>query len=119
MDENQKPEENKTEDFKGYTGLQPHLTKISFIEMNLGQLFLGLILIFGGFIFLAKNMGWLEFKIAIELQRFWPIFLIFGGLAMIKTRSLLTTILGIVAVFLTFGVVVWVIFGLGPCGFGN
>ena len=120
MNENkEQPDITEAEKYEGYTGFQPFKNKKHETELNLGQLFLGFILIFGGMIFLAKNMGWLNFTVTGDWVGYWPIFLIFAGLAMVKTRSLLTTILGIVATILTFGIVAWVIFGLGFCRFSQ
>ena len=119
MNENQKPSQTNPENYEGYTGPPVDLKKTTKIELNLGQLFLGLILIFGGLLYLAKNMDWLNFELNLPLARFWPILLVFAGLAMIKTRSLLTTVLGIIAVLLTFAVIAWVIFGTGLWGLGG
>jgi uncharacterized membrane protein (UPF0136 family) len=119
MNENQKPSQINPEGYEGYTGPPVDLKKTTKIELNLGQLFLGLILIFGGMLYLAKNMGWLNFELNFSWVRYWPILLVFAGLAMIKTRSLVTTILGLIAVLLTFAIVVWVIFGTGLWGLGS
>jgi len=107
-------EQTSQKNYEGYTGFRPSDAKKPPFELNLGQLFLGLILIFGGLFFLAKNMGWLQINnIPVDWQRFWPVLLVFAGLAMIKTKNFVSTLIGLIATILVFGLVVWVVFGLG------
>ncbi len=114
--QNEQPKSEPQQKYEGYTGFHPADAKKPGFELNLGQLFLGLILTFGGLFFLAKNMGWLEVKsLPFDWQRYWPILLVFAGLAMVKTKNFIATLIGVVVTILLFGFVAWVVFGLGFC----
>lgn len=75
-----------------------------------GNLFLALILILIGFVFLLNNFGVLPWGIWTTLWRFWPVFLIIAGLEIILGKSFVASVIiaslgiGLIASFLVFSV---------------
>ncbi len=64
-----------------------------------------IILIFIGIIFLLNNFGLISWDIWGMLWRFWPIFLIIGGLQLVLGKSLFSNIvIGVITAILLLGV---------------
>jgi hypothetical protein len=63
--------------------------------MNFGGLFFGLMTVFFGLFFLAKNSGFLEITIpTLTLEGIWPLFFIFAGLSILTAKNIFIKILG-------------------------
>jgi hypothetical protein len=77
------------------------------VGFNLGQLFGGLVLISVGLLLLAQNAGWLKINFLFDWEHFWPLLIIFAGLTFIRTRRLLSTVIGIIFALILFGLVTW------------
>jgi len=57
---------------------------------NVGRLFLGITLIIIGFLYLAKNTGWLPVGFNFHFIELWPILVVFLGLSMLSRRDIRT-----------------------------
>jgi hypothetical protein len=65
--------------------------------MNFGVIFFGLMAVFFGLFFLAKNLGFLNISIpSLTVENVWPLFLIFAGLSFLNAKNILTKILGVI-----------------------
>lgn len=65
--------------------------------MNFGGLFFGLMAVFFGLFFLAKNSGFLEITIpTLTFEGVWPLFLIFAGLSILTAKNIFMKILGVI-----------------------
>ena len=76
-----------------------------------GRLFLGLLIIFIGLIFLAQNAGWIKVSFFFSWSLVWPIIIILIGLSLISFRGWLGAILGLIITLLIAGLVLVIIFG--------
>jgi len=85
---------------------------------NFGKLFFGLLVIFFGLYYLARNTGWLPVDLQVNWMLIWPILIIFVGLSLLTGRSWLTAIVGIVATIIVMAAVVLMLFG-GQIGGGR
>ncbi|MBU0614087.1 hypothetical protein KJ766_02245, partial [Patescibacteria group bacterium] len=66
------------------------------INIQWGRIFLGTMLLVVGFIFLAKNFGWLPAS-NISIFQFWPLIIIFFGLCILPSRGWPGAIIGFFA----------------------
>jgi hypothetical protein len=85
---------------------------------NFGKLFFGLLVIFFGLYYLARNTGWLPVDLQINWILIWPILIIFAGLSLLTGRSWLTAIIGIITTLIVVVAVVLMLFG-GQIGGGR
>jgi hypothetical protein len=85
---------------------------------NFGKLFFGLLVVFFGLYYLARNTGWLPVDLQINWILIWPILIIFAGLSLLTGRSWLTAIIGIITTLIVIVAVVVMLFG-GQIGGGK
>jgi hypothetical protein len=71
--------------------------------LNLGGLFLGLLVISFGFILLFYNLGMI--KINFNWWHLWPVTIILVGLSLLNKRSMVNTLVGILAILTTIFIV--------------
>ncbi len=69
-------------------------------SFNVGRLFLGLTLIIIGFLYLAKNTGWLPVGFNFNFIELWPILIVFLGLSMLSRHSQVSTTIGLIVTLL-------------------
>jgi hypothetical protein len=83
--------------------------KVSYDEIsryptiNLGGLFLGIIIVAFGAIFLLYNLG--VIKINFNWWHLWPLIVILAGLSVLNRRSIVSTLVGVLAILITIFVV--------------
>ncbi len=77
-------------------------------KTNAGSVFIGLILIMAGFIYLADTLGFLDIK--LDLLKFWPVLIIFAGLSIMSSRSWISLLVGIFMALAVMFVVFWTLF---------
>lgn len=74
------------------------------------KFFLGLIFIFFGLLFFAKNIGWVKIDLYFDWAVIWPFFVILIGLSMIKFRGWLGVFLGVIAIAAIFCLIIFATF---------
>jgi len=79
--------------------------------LNLGRLFLGLLFIFVGVIFLGNTTGWFNIKINIDWNLIWALFIVFIGLSLLSRRGWVSAVLGTLVVIVVLAVAAVMIFG--------
>ncbi|MEK7649579.1 MAG: DUF5668 domain-containing protein [Patescibacteria group bacterium] len=79
-------------------------------SINLGKLFLGLLLVFAGLIYFARAAGFLPNYMGMHPTQLWPVLLIFIGLSLIRVRGGLAVTLGILLTILILSVSVYAMF---------
>lgn len=85
---------------------------------NFGKLFFGLLVVFFGLYYLARNTGWLPVDLQINWILIWPILIIFAGLSLLTGRNWLTAIIGVITTLIVIVAVVLMLFG-GQIGGGK
>ena len=85
---------------------------------NFGKLFFGLLVIFFGLYYLARNTGWLPVDLQVNWILIWPILIIFAGLSLLTGRSWLTAIVGTITTVIVIIAVVLMLLG-GQIGSGK
>lgn len=56
-------------------------------EFNPSRFLLGLLIVFFGFVVLAKNAGWLSRYYYIDLGSIWPVLIILAGVSLLRFKS--------------------------------
>ncbi len=75
----------------------------SYLGINPGKFFLGILILVIGLSYLAESLGWMSINIGYVFWHFWSIFLIFIGLSMLDRHSRQTVYLGLaIAVIILF-----------------
>lgn len=72
-------------------------------EINFGAFFLGIIIVALGIFILGESLGLL--KMDLNFWRLWPLILIFFGLTILDRKSIVNTIVGILAILATIFIV--------------
>ncbi|MFA5927306.1 MAG: DUF5668 domain-containing protein [Patescibacteria group bacterium] len=73
-------------------------------RFNFGRLFLGLVIIAIGALYLLRNFGVIDFD--LDWSRLWPLIIIFIGLSMLSGRSTVAVIIGALATLIVVAVLV-------------
>jgi|GEM_PF-6798393 len=79
-------------------------------SINLGKLFLGLLLVFAGMIYFARAAGFLPAYGGMHWTQLWPVVFIFLGLSLIKVRGAVGAMAGIVLTIAVLGVTAYAMF---------
>lgn len=83
---------------------------------NLGKIFLGIIVIAFGILFLANNLGVTDINLQFDFNLIWPVLIIFIGLSLLSRRGWVGSTIGIVVTILVLAVVAWFAFGWDGSG---
>jgi len=80
-----------------------------------GKIFVGLLVVIIGLVFLARNAGWIRTDLYLSFWKLWPIILILIGLSMISLRGWFGALMGVIFALILAGLVLFIIFRpIGP-----
>ncbi len=84
--------------------------------MNFGRIFLGLIILVIGMMYLANNLGWMNLSLHFNASMIWPLVLIFIGLSLFQRRGWFGGVFGILLTLLVVVVIAIMVFGVDMTG---
>jgi hypothetical protein len=116
MENNQNKEASKSEPVMEKTLKEIHYHHYDSKKVNFGTLFLAILLISLGLLYLAKNTGWIYLDIDINWWQFWPVLIILLGLSMLSGRGWFSVAIGTIVIITTLAIIGFVIFGQGRFG---
>lgn len=80
--------------------------------INFGRLFLGILLVLIGVLYLANNMGWLDVNFSFDWWKLWPLIIVFFGLSIFSDRGWVSVLIGLLITLIVLGTVIgFIIFG--------
>lgn len=78
--------------------------------INLGKLFLGLLLVFAGLVYFARAAGFLPAYGGMHWTQLWPVVLIFLGLSFVKIRGAAGVAAGLAFTIVVLGITAYAMF---------
>ncbi|MEK7631042.1 MAG: DUF5668 domain-containing protein [Patescibacteria group bacterium] len=79
-------------------------------SINLGKIFLGLLLVFAGLVYFARAAGFLPAYGGIHWTQLWPVVFIFLGLSLVKTRGAAGVMAGLALTIVVLGITAYAMF---------
>ena len=107
------------EDLPNQNGLRSHEERVNeqkpfrkeMKDFNFGKIFLGIILVIVGLIYLVQATDLIPVEININIWQLWPLLIVALGLALLTGRSWVTIVLGSIATVIVLGIIGIVLFG--------